>query len=113
MISIEAMICFLVFVILLGIIAAGIGEQIQLFDFSSGAFIARNESEKCAVLVDALYSNGGGTLNENKFGCFISENGISSKFGDWEKASLTVSNSAVQVEGDLSMIEVNGDGHYR
>jgi len=112
MINLEALICFLVFILVLGAVTSGIGNHLHLMNSASDAFDAKTNSEKCAVIVDSLYSNSSGKLNE-KFDCFISENGISSNKGDWEKSSKTISNSEVQIEADYSLIEVRANDHYR
>lgn len=112
--SMEAMLCFIVFLVLLGAFAAVENAQLAKGIEARGMFRAKMQSEGCAAVIDALYANSGGTVRGFNANCYMDGQGrVASKSGGFEKASIILNGKTKLAEtGSGTVIEVGVNEHY-
>ncbi len=108
--QLEAIICFAVFLAILGIFLNSINQMSEEAGKASSAMEARAEAEQCCMIADSVYSNGLLGIYRTGTKCNSKGNIIESK----EKRCTAIAREIRLAQaGNESFLEVELNAHYR
>ncbi|MBS3057559.1 MAG: hypothetical protein J4415_02920 [Candidatus Diapherotrites archaeon] len=112
--SYEALLAFATFLAIIGVFAGALQNAGSGASSSRDYATAKINAEKCAALVNGLYSAGGGNLADVEISCFIKGNKIASKFADEQADAFLIYGNATNVESlGGTKIWVKTNAHYK
>ena len=112
--QLEALICIAVFFTLLAIALAGTNLIKEKQVKAGNLLIAEAKAQKCALIADMLFSNGGGSIKTSEK-CFAGkEHEVRAIFKGEEKAALSLAkkiSSSQEKNSTVMVVEI--EEHYR
>ncbi|MBI2529927.1 MAG: hypothetical protein HYW05_02190 [Candidatus Diapherotrites archaeon] len=112
--SYEALIAFAAFLAIIGVFAGALQNAGSGAGSSRDYATAKINAEKCAALVNGLYSAEGGNLTNIEISCFIKGNKIASKYAGQEADAFLLYGDATNVESlGGTKIWVKTNAHYK
>ena len=114
-VHLEALICFAVFMAIVGSFLAAMGNIETDAKTGADAFTAESSAQKCAIVIDSLYANGGGELDNLEINCFLKKkNWVGSTSGENEKIAFAFPNEIEFFHlGGKTTMWVKVNAHYR
>ncbi len=114
MISYEALIAFAAFLAILGVFAGAMENAGSGASRSRDYTTAKIQAEKCAALIDGLYSAGGGSLADVEISCFVKGERVASKSAGEEAGAFLLYGNASNIESlSGTKILVRTNAHYK
>ena len=111
----EAIICFMVFLAILGSFLGVMGKLGRGAENATDSMKAEVSAQKCAIISNSLYANGGGRIENLELVCFLKEkNWVGSVLNESNKKAFVIPNEIkfIQSEGKTTLwVEVNE--HYK
>ncbi|MBU1120439.1 hypothetical protein KJ660_01025 [Candidatus Micrarchaeota archaeon] len=111
--SIDSMIAFTVFISVIGLFASGLMEQGEKIGELGDSIKAETDALNCSLLVNSIYANSGGKLNEVKVNCFVEENEVKSKVKEKTFEAFVIPSELSLEEGKETKLKVEVNEHYR
>jgi len=110
----EALAAFLVFLAVISSFLGILLGQAEAAEKAGSSLKAKMQAEKCATIVDALYSNAGIQSVNLDANCFSWEgNKVKARFGSAEKEAFAFAeNISMARTGNETIIEVGVNDHY-
>lgn len=110
----EALLAFAAFLAILGVFAGAMQNAGSGASGSRDYTTAKTEAEKCAALVNGLYSAGGGSLADVEISCFVKGNKIAGKFAEQEAEAVLLYGNASNIGGlSGTKILAGANAHYK
>ncbi len=112
--QLEAIICFALFLGMLGLFLANINEATKQAEQALQGLKAKTETLVCCLAADTIYSSGVAELFSDRMSCTASQSLVKSRFGKKTKQSSCLAEEIRLIQSaKKSVLEVKPSEHYR